>query len=228
MGNGRSQTSEDVLSMSDKLLLRESVEDPNAASTDDRMIRQLILHCSEKLDDAIFSVKKGSVLRFILGPSLCNISVRLFISDQSVGVEEEQSLYELTWHRKHSHEFGSFSDNVQILADVQATVAGSFRYFFTVNGTSHAGDASGSGYFIVQPELTVGSLKTNVPLHGIVCQTVLSKNLGPFSGWLERLIVAKNTGYNAIHFTPLQVGDYYMFNMFSKSQYTTWFANRFI
>lgn len=214
MGNGQSRTSQDMLSVPDKLLLEAETTAISAqgsaaqsASSDQPVIRQLILNGKEKLDDVVFFVQKHTVLQFILGPSLCNLNVRLFIKHQSVGAEEENSPHEVTWYSKHAHEFWSFPNNVQLFADVRTTVAGSFYYFFTVNGTSQPEDANGRGYFIVQPELTVGSLKTNVPLHGIVCQTVLSKNLGLFSGWLERLIVAKKTGYNAIHFTPLQVSD---------------------
>lgn len=211
MGNGQSNTSEAVFPSPDKLrhLVEESDTQSHvahSASSDHTSIRQLILNHGENLDDVIFLAKKGSTLRFILGPSLCSLNVRLFVRHQSV--EKEQSLHELTFHKKHAHDVGSFSDNIQIFADVTAIAAGSYRYFFTVNGTNQSEDANGRGYFIVQPELKVGSLQTNVPLHGIVCQTVLSKNLGPFSGWLERLLVAKKTGYNAIHFTPLQVCDY--------------------
>lgn len=220
MGNGVSHTSgaaaekrlpvhRDTVEKPDTTVISSQSYAARPVSSDCPVIRQGILHCSEKLDDVVCLVTKGWTLRFILGPSLCNLDVRLFINCQSAGIDKEQGQYELIWHKQHCHEIWSVSDNVQIFADFQATTTGSFHYFFTVDGTSQQESASGSGYFIVQPELKVGSLKTNVPLNGIVCQTVLSKNLGPFSGWLERLVVAKKTGYNAIHFTPLQVSDYY-------------------
>ena len=39
----------------------------------------------------------------------------------------------------------------------------------------------------------------------LLCQqTVLSKLLGPFDEWRGRLQVARQSGYNMLHFTPLQ------------------------
>jgi glycogen debranching enzyme len=52
--------------------------------------------------------------------------------------------------------------------------------------------------------LRFGPYDDLVPLDCICCQTVLAKSLGPFSEWEDRLTVARESGYNMVHFTPIQ------------------------
>lgn len=42
------------------------------------------------------------------------------------------------------------------------------------------------------------------PLDSITCQTNLSKLLGPLTEWKDRLRIAKESGYNMVHLTPVQ------------------------
>lgn len=64
----------------------------------------------------------------------------------------------------------------------------------------------GSGWFQVWPTLRVGAgAGAELPLHGVMCHTVLAKALGALPRWERVLRVSQEAGYNMIHFTPIQV-----------------------
>jgi glycogen debranching enzyme len=65
---------------------------------------------------------------------------------------------------------------------------------------------------VVDPILHIArgsdGLPETLPLDSIVLQTVVTKLLGPLSEWDARLRETRDTGYNMIHFTPVQeLGD---------------------
>jgi len=66
--------------------------------------------------------------------------------------------------------------------------------------------ADGALYVQVEPTLHVGppGAQKTIPLDSVRCQTVLTKLLGPLDTWEAKLRVAKEAGYNVIHFTPIQ------------------------
>jgi len=61
----------------------------------------------------------------------------------------------------------------------------------------------GCGYINVDPDLVAGN--KDIPLESLQTVSVLAKCLGPFSSWRSKLNVAKESGYNMVHFTPIQV-----------------------
>lgn len=68
--------------------------------------------------------------------------------------------------------------------------------------SAHTSGISIRMYIFVEPELRV--LNEPLPLDAIVLQTVISKCLGPIDEWDSRLRLARECGYNFVHFTPLQ------------------------
>lgn len=56
----------------------------------------------------------------------------------------------------------------------------------------------------MDPQITLRNDKTST-IDILKLQTNITKCLGPIDEWDKRLAVAYKTGYNAIHFTPMQV-----------------------
>lgn len=162
-------------------------------------IRGLQLNDGEHLASRLYRLEKGSILQFGLGPSLQAHDVHIFVNYPPNGSQkpfDRKVFYELEWKSPDNQSY----DRTDRFCEIQLLLAGSFQYYFTYDNSN---TEQGSGYFQVDPTLMI-SPDCMIPFDCITLETFLSKCLGPFSEWERRLLVAKETGYNMIHFTPIQ------------------------
>ena len=147
--------------------------------------RSVVLDTTVKLTSpGLFYIPPDSQLRFTLSTSLVPYDVQLFCDYHSTNFQ--RGVYQqLSWSSKDEDRF----------AQIFCTRSGPIHYYFT------AKDQKGEGYIIVEPRLF------NLPTSDsdeIMCLTFLSKSLGKMEDWQSRLSIAYHTGYNMIHFTPIQ------------------------
>ena len=60
-----------------------------------------------------------------------------------------------------------------------------------------------SGYVVVEPDLRLPD-GSSLSLDSVSMQTVMSSMLGSLSTWRSRMRVAHESGYNMMHFSPIQ------------------------
>ncbi|KAH9282146.1 Glycogen debranching enzyme [Echinococcus granulosus] len=125
----------------------------------------------------------------------------------TLGMNTETSFYKVKRDR---------FDDYFVLGPIQ--VSGAFHFAFTTDGSTFTQEMSdskklkvigGKGYFVVESRFAVGDPEdldrfAQWDLEGVMLQTYVAKNLGPFSEWRDRLRVAYECGYNMVHFTPIQ------------------------
>ena len=165
-------------------------------SSSSTQIRILRLVDGEHNDGVLYRLQKKWVIHFMLGPTLASRDVSIYTN-----VPDDGQIYDRSTYRKLKWNVPTriSGDKLDDFAPLMLHTAGSFQYYF-----SYDGKKAGSGYFIVDPTLTVGSDHAVLPLDAVCMQTVLPKLLGKFSTWKERLLVGKESGYNVFHFTPIQ------------------------
>ena len=146
----------------------------------------------------LYRLKQGWRLVFRLGPSLLGRQVQLWCNAPERGVPFRRAEYRpLPWQTSSANE----GDDTGRFATLALPLSGSFHFYLT----SRHGAREIEGYVVVDPEITVGRANKTLPLDGLQCQSVLTKHLGAIGEWEGRLKVAHISGYNMIHFTPLQV-----------------------
>ncbi|KAK4875160.1 hypothetical protein RN001_011582 [Aquatica leii] len=167
-------------------------------------VRVLTLNDGEHTSSTLYRIEKNWILQFRLGPSLFGRKVSLYCNypenkDGKLGEFNRNRYFLLPFKQD---EGCSNADDTALYTEINVKMAGSFHYYFVYENATEP-CPHGSGYFLVDPVLKFGDNDT-LPLDCIQCQTVLSKCLGPLSSWENKLRVAKESGYNMVHFTPVQ------------------------
>ncbi|XP_054870288.1 glycogen debranching enzyme isoform X4 [Amphiprion ocellaris] len=161
-----------------------------------KQIRVLMLNDKENLERTLFRLEQGFELQFRLGPSLQGRRVMVHTNYPLEGHKFDRNNFRvLAWNYPTGRE-----DDSDKYCSLELKIAGSYQYYFGYADI----ERSGGGYIVVDPVLRVGADNHVLPLDCITIQTYLSKCLGHLDDWPDRLRVAKETGYNMIHFTPLQ------------------------
>ena len=159
-------------------------------------IRILKLVDGEHNDGVLYRLQKGWRIHFMLGPTLASQNVSIYTNVPIIGQNFNRTKYHLLEWNTPTNKSG---DEWDYFAPITLNIPGSFQYFF-----EHSGEKRGKGYFTVDPVLTIGKDNHILPLDAICMHTVLPKSLGLFSTWKDRLLVSLKSGYNVIHFTPIQ------------------------
>uniref|UniRef100_A0A7N6FD06 Glycogen debranching enzyme n=1 Tax=Anabas testudineus TaxID=64144 RepID=A0A7N6FD06_ANATE len=159
-----------------------------------KQIRVLMLNEKENLERTLFRLEQGFELQFRLGPSLQGRKVMVHTNYPLEGQPfQRHNFHVLEWNYPSGKD-----DDSDKFCSLNLKIAGSYQYYFGYT------ERSGGGYIVVDPVLCVGADNHVLPLDCITIQTYLSKCLGHLDDWPDRLRVAKESGYNMIHFTPLQ------------------------
>jgi glycogen debranching enzyme len=160
-----------------------------------RPVRVLQLQRNGCWDSKLFKLKTGFTLRFTLAPCLYAKHVVLKTDYPAPGtLYKRNSLRTLKWTYSTKEPHWDPDRFVELKLDL----AGPYRFVYETGNTASLEDGvQGSGYFVVDPELSYSP-------DGLACQTYVTKLLGPLSEWKERLRTAVECGYNMVHLTPIQ------------------------
>lgn len=179
----------------------------------------LRLEDGKVLDSTLFRLRMGTVLNLYLAPSLYGRQVSVFTNHPAREHQDapfyRDSYRRLSWHcyddnnnsNNNSSSTGRSAscDETAMFVHVPIVAFGSFRFYFTYDEGLDP-NPRGSGCFVVDPMLACGptSAPRPLPMDCVQCQTVISKSLGPLDQWLARLRVSYESGFNMVHFTPVQ------------------------
>ncbi|CAF1491020.1 unnamed protein product, partial [Didymodactylos carnosus] len=165
-------------------------------------VRVLTLNENDHLSNVLYRLKRGWIVQIVLSSHIVSQKVKVFTNSPKgySNPFQRNSFRELKWVYPSTIKY----DDSNRYCSIECVKPGTFQYYFTTNGTSDEASSAGSGYFQVEPVLVYKDSDNVLAQDSILCQSVLSKSLGLFEEWESRLEVTKQTGYNMIHFTPIQ------------------------
>lgn len=174
-------------------------------------ILSLSLEHGEHRNHLLYRIPRDAVLRISPGPSLLGKRLILLTNYPDKNHEYSRDCFRpLEWKNNQGQPYAGSKDDLVFVKDldmyceVLANRAGSYKFYITY---TKGGEREASFYIQIEPKIFVGSPRAQklIPLDSIRCQTVLAKCLGPLSTWEAKLQVAKESGFNAVHFTPIQM-----------------------
>uniref|UniRef100_A0A1A9WR90 Glycogen debranching enzyme n=1 Tax=Glossina brevipalpis TaxID=37001 RepID=A0A1A9WR90_9MUSC len=163
-------------------------------------------------ENLLYRIKSGSILRVHPDAVILGREIILYTNYPAADGKFQRTEYRiLDWFRKDGKKIttnkyqSAHIVDTDIYAEVNMNISGTFRFWFHYK-ESQKKESTGALYIQVEPTLHVGSPGDAkvIPLDSVRCQTVLSKLLGPITTWESKLRVSKESGYNVIHFTPVQ------------------------
>ncbi|KAL9916549.1 glycogen debranching enzyme isoform 1-T3 [Glossina fuscipes fuscipes] len=163
-------------------------------------------------ENFLYRIKRGSVLHVHPEAAILGREIVLYTNYPATDDQFKRTEFRtLDWFRKNGRQIttnkyqSAHIVDTDIYAEVKMNMSGTFRFWFHYK-ESPKKEPAGSLYVQVEPTLQVGrpGVERVIPLDSVRCQTVLSKLLGPITTWESKLRVTKESGYNVIHFTPIQ------------------------
>ncbi|XP_058825624.1 glycogen debranching enzyme isoform X2 [Topomyia yanbarensis] len=173
---------------------------------------KLAIHHNDKGEGTLYRLKKNSLVHVHPGASLLGRRVAIYCNYPSDGKDFDRKQYtQLQWFSSTGTLLNSDGDkfisikDIDLYCTIHLTRSGAYHFYIVYEG--HEKDGPQGGLYVqVEPHLTVGKgdSLTHLSLDSIRCQTVISKLMGPIGSWESKLQVTKESGYNLVHFTPIQ------------------------
>ncbi|XP_016953294.2 glycogen debranching enzyme isoform X1 [Drosophila biarmipes] len=169
----------------------------------------------QNAEHVLYRLKRGSKLSVHPDASLLGRKIVLYTNYPAEGQKFVRTEYRvLNWQLSSGKQVTSVMHpeahvvDTDIRSLVELNLSGTYHFYFRYLERPDTGSSGADGalYVQVEPTLHVGppGAQKTIPLDSVRCQTVLTKLLGPLDTWEAKLRVAKEAGYNVIHFTPIQ------------------------